>query len=96
VSRLDELNIRLMAEGASVSIYVRGHCIAAVGGAGQANQGSTGLMTEQGLAYLVWRDGQAFLAGKGGETAATAEQVETIQQFSRDLAAALNDLADNR
>jgi hypothetical protein len=86
VSLLDDLNIRLMAEGPSVSIYVRDNCIAAVA----ETQGSTGLMTEQGLAYLVWRDGQAFLAGKGGETPATAEQVETIQQFSRDLATALN------
>jgi hypothetical protein len=86
VSLLDELNIRRMAEGASVSIYVRDNCIAAVG----ETQGSTGLMTEQGLAYLVWRDGQAFLANKSGEIPATAEQVETIQKFSRDLATALN------
>ena len=86
MSLLEELGIQRMAEGASVSIYVRENCIAAV----SETQGSTGLMTEQGLAYLVWRDGQAFLAGKGGETPATAEQVETIQKFSRDLAAALN------
>ena len=79
-----------MVEGPSVSIYVRDNCIAAVGGTHAGNQGSTGMMTGQGLAYLVWRDGQAFLAGKGGETPATAEQVETIQKFSRDLAAALN------
>ena len=86
MSLLDELNIRRMAEGESVSIYVRDNCIAAVG----ETQGSTGLMTEQGLAYLVWRDGQAFLAGKSGETQATAEQVETIQRFSQDLARGLN------
>jgi hypothetical protein len=86
VSLLDELNIRLMAEGPSVSIYVRDNCIAAVG----ETQGSTGLMTDQGLAYLVWRGGQAFLAGKGGELPATPEQVELIRNFSRDLAAALD------
>ncbi|MCX6631367.1 MAG: hypothetical protein NTW28_27455 [Candidatus Solibacter sp.] len=86
MSRLDDLNIRLMVEGPAVSIYMRADCIAAVGG----TQGSTGIMTEQGLAYLVWRDGQPYLAAKGGETPATAEQVETIQKFSEDLNTALS------
>ena len=90
MSRLEDLNIRLMVEGPAVSIYVRDHCIAAVGGTDSGNQGSTGLMTEQGLAYLVWRDGQPYLAAKGGETPATPEQVETIRKFSADLSNALN------
>ncbi len=90
MSRIDDLNIRLMVEGPSVSIYVRDNCIAAVGGANVINQGSTGMMTEQGLAYLVWRDGLPFLAAKGGETPATPEQVETIRKFSADLKSALN------
>jgi hypothetical protein len=90
VSRLDDLNIRLMVEGPAVSIYVRDDCIAAVGGAHRNNQGSTGMMTEQGLAYLVWRDGRPHLAAKGGETPATPEQVETIRKFSQDLNDALN------
>jgi hypothetical protein len=90
VSRLEDLNIRLMAEGPAVSIYVRDNCIAAVGGPGGTNQGSTGMMTEQGLAYLVWRDGQPFLAAKGSETPASPEQVETIRKFSEDLNNALN------
>jgi hypothetical protein len=94
VSRLEDLNIRLMAEGPAVSIYVRDNCIAAVG-ANQpknqgANQGSTGMMTEQGLAYLVWRDGRPYLAAKGSETPATPEQVETIRKFSEDLNSALS------
>jgi transcription elongation factor len=91
VSRLDDLHIRLMVEGPAVSIYVRDHCIAAVGGTSGDNQGSTGMMTEQGLAYLVWRDGALYLAAKGGETPATPEQVETIRKFSQDLKNALND-----
>ena len=86
MSLLDDLGITLISEGAAVRIYVRENCIAAVG----QGQGSTGLMTEQGLAYLVWRDGQAFLASKGVETPATAEQVEAIQKFSRDLSTALS------
>jgi hypothetical protein len=48
------------------------------------------MMTEQGLAYLVWRDGQPYLAAKGGETPATPEQVETIRKFSEDLNTALS------
>ena len=83
-----------MVEGPAVSIYARDHCIAAVGGTdgGGAgiNQGSTGMMTEQGLAYLVWRDGQPYLAAKGGEIPATPEQVETIRRFSEDLSTALS------
>jgi hypothetical protein len=90
VSRLEDLNIRQMVEGPSVSIYIRENCIAAVGGPGGANQGSTGMMTEQGLAYLVWRDGQPFLAAKGSETPATPEEVETIRKFSEDLNTALS------
>jgi hypothetical protein len=90
VSLLDDLNIRLMVEGPAVSIYLRDNCIAAVGGANVINQGSTGMMTEQGLAYLVWRDGLPYLAAKGGETPATPEQVEIIRKFSADLKSALN------
>ena len=92
MSRLDYLNIRLMAEGPAVTIYARDNCMAAVGRTQRGNQGSTGLMTEQGLAYLVWRDGQPYLAAKGGETPATPEQVETIRRFSQDLGNALNTL----
>lgn len=93
MSRLADLNIRLMVEGAAVSMYVRDNCVAAVAGAhggNQGNQGSTGMMTEQGLAYLVWRDGQPYLAAKGRETPATPEQVETIRKFSADLNNALS------
>ena len=94
MSRLQDLNIRLTVEGPVVSIYVRGQCIAAVGGPQGINQGinqgSTGLMTEQGLAYLVWRDGRPYLAAKSGATPATPEQVETIRKFSQDLSNALN------
>jgi hypothetical protein len=88
VSRLEDFNITLASKGAAVSIYVRGNCVAAVG----ETQGSTGLMTEKGLAYLVWHDGQPFLAAKGSETPAAPEEVEAIQNFSRDLAIALSAL----
>jgi len=87
VSPLDDFGISLMVDGPAVSIYVRGDCIAAVGG---GSQGSTGMLTPQGLAYLVWRDGQPMLAAKGAETPATPEQVEAIRKFSEDLKTALS------
>ena len=86
MSRLEDLGIRRIVEGPAVSLYVRGNCIAAVGG----TQGSTGVMTESGLAYLVWRDGKALLSAKGTEVPATPEQVEEIRQFTEDLKSALS------
>jgi hypothetical protein len=89
VSRLEDLNIQRVVEGPTFSMYVRDNCIGVVAGPGGAHRGSTGLMTEQGLAYLMWREGQPYLAAKGVETPATPEQVETIRKFSQDLQAAL-------
>jgi hypothetical protein len=87
VSRLDDFGISLMVEGPAVSIYMRGECIGMVG---SGSQGSTGMLTPQGLAFLVWRDGQPVLASKGAETPATPEQVEAIHKFSEDLKTALS------
>ena len=90
-----------MVEGPAVSLYVRDNCVAAAGGSNPGinnpgiNLGSTGMMTVQGLAYLVWRDGQPYLAAKGSETPATPEQVETIRKFSEDLNNALNHALNN-
>jgi hypothetical protein len=75
-----------MTEGPVVSLYVRRNCVAAVGG----TQGSTGFLTEQGLAYLVWREGVAMLASKAGEVRATQQQVDEIRQFTEDLKFALS------
>lgn len=86
MSRLDDLGIRKMVEGPGVSLYARGNCVAAVGG----TQGGTGLMTEQGLAYLVWREGVAFLVSRSAESPATPEQLEEIRKFSEDLKSALS------
>ncbi len=86
MSLLEDFQIQRMVEGPAFSIYVRGNCIGVVAG---ASQSSTGLMTEQGLSYLIWRDGAPYLAAKGVETPATPEQVETIRQFSQDLNTAL-------
>ena len=87
MSRLDDFGIRLMVEGPAVSLYVRDDCIGVASG---GSQGSTGMLTPHGLAYLVWRDGQPMLVSKGLETPATPEQVEAIRKFSEDLKTALS------
>jgi len=79
--------IQVIAETKEYRIYGRGNCVAMVHftQSGDAAIGSSGMMTESGLAYLVWRDGRALLVGKGIEVAAVPEQVETLRQFAEDL-----------
>ncbi len=61
--------IRLLSETPSHYLFARDNCIALVERApsGFGSIGSTGVFTGRGLAYLVWRAGRAFLAGKGFE-----------------------------
>ena len=83
-------------------MFTRGRCVALVkpgtGGktagatassASAAGIGSSGIMTEAGLAFLVWRDGRPYLAAKGRETPASPEQVDEVEKFSVDLKCAL-------
>jgi len=86
LSRLAELRIERIAEAKEYVVYGRGACVAMVHG---ASPGSSGYMTESGLAYLYWRDGKAWLVSKGSEVAAAPEQVREIQEFSDDLKKAL-------
>jgi hypothetical protein len=90
-ARLEGFGIGLVAESPAVSIYVRDGCVAMVGRTpgGGLSLGSTGMMTDNGLAYLVWREGHARLAAKGGDVAAGPGQVEAMRKFSEDLKAAL-------
>jgi hypothetical protein len=90
-ARLARKNIQVLAEGSKHLLLGRDLCVALVERtpAGFGSIGSTGVMTEAGLAYLVWRDGRAALAGKGGERAAQAGELESVQRFSEDLKAAL-------
>lgn len=53
------------------------------------NIGTPGLVTENGWAALVWRGETAVFVGRGFEVAATAEHVEAIRAFDRDLNEAL-------
>jgi hypothetical protein len=88
---LGSTGIQLVTETRAYAMFARDNLIALVErtAGGYGSIGSTGIMTEQGLAYLVWRDGRAFLAGKGFEMAAMDEQVAAVRRFSEDLKASL-------
>ncbi len=83
--------IQLLTATPSHSIFARDNLIALVEGAAgnYGSIGSTGIMTARGLAYLIWREGQALLAGKGFEEPATEEQVAAVRKFSEDLEASV-------
>jgi hypothetical protein len=53
--------------------------------------GAAGLMTERGLAPLVWRGERAFFVAKGFETEAKPDQIEALRRFQADLAVALSE-----
>ena len=88
---LGSSGIQLVSETRSYCMFARDNLVALVErtAAGYGSIGGTGILTERGLAYLIWRDGQAFLAGKGFEQAATEEQVAMMRSFSEDLKAVL-------
>lgn len=88
---LGSTGIRLLAETCTYYMFGRDNLIALVERTpeGCGSIGGTGILTERGLAYLIWRDGLALLAGKGFEQPATDEQVAAVRIFSEDLKAAL-------
>ena len=92
--RLRSRNIQLVSETKGHYVFARDNCLTLVERteAGFGSIGSTGVMTEAGLAYLVWREGRAVLLGKGSEASAEPAQVEAIRRFSKDLKTALGGL----
>ena len=56
---------------------------------GFGRAGSPGLLTGNGFAALIWRGESAFFVGKGVDQPASAEQVELIRKFGKDLEDAL-------
>ena len=92
LSRLAQSGIRLVAEIKQYAIFARGNCMAMakLSASGPSGVGSAGLVTDRGLAYLVERDGQAFLSGKAGEARASEQEVEALRAFSQDLKAGLD------
>ncbi len=91
-ARLKSSKIEIAAEAGGRRLFVRGETLAFVelSAEGFASIGSTGLMTQRGVAFLVWSNGQPMLSAKGGQLPATPAQVEAIQQFSADLKASLD------
>ena len=91
--RLKSLDIWVMANGSYFCVFVRDGCVAMVPRSddfqGFAGIGSSGLSTDDGLLYLVWRDETPMLVGHTVERAAEPEQVEKILRFSADLKSAL-------
>ena len=51
--------------------------------------GTAGLLTEKGIAPLVWRGGSAHFQAKGFTQAATGEDVRRLRAFQSDLQNAL-------
>jgi hypothetical protein len=87
-ARLADLNIQLAAQARDYCLFARGNCLALVQAAGETftSIGASGMMTENGIAYLLWREGVPVLAAHGGhERPATPEEVETVRRFSEDL-----------
>jgi hypothetical protein len=86
-ARLAVYRIQLLSEAKEFSIVARDACFALLYKADHPAPGigSSGMITENGLAYLIWRDGKAYLVAKGNEVMATADQVEAIRSYSEDL-----------
>lgn len=57
------------------------------GGFGRA--GTAGLLTEKGLAPLVWRGDSPFFVAKGVEIAASEDQIAALRAFQGDLESSL-------
>ncbi len=52
--------------------------------------GAPGLLTDHGIAMLIWRGEKAFFVAKGHQREATAAQVDNLRKFSADLTRALS------
>ncbi|MBI1897334.1 MAG: hypothetical protein HYZ57_01600 [Acidobacteria bacterium] len=93
LERLAASGIQLLPafEIASHWVFERGGFVALVERRGEnlGSAGSAGLLTEKGMAALIWRGGRAFFVAKGYEQAATDEQVQELRRFQSDLEAAL-------
>lgn len=90
-ARLESRGIAWFATEKGYTMFTRDNC-AAIGHeqGGAYSIGSSGIMTESGLAFLTWRDGRAFVTAHGGnQTPAAEEHVDAVRRFSNDLKAAL-------
>lgn len=49
------------------------------------NVGAPGILTERGMAHLVWRRELPYFVTRGWERAADAEEVAQLRRFAEDL-----------
>lgn len=94
--RLAAANIELLPVGEISTHFVFGRdgfvCLVERRGDGFGGMGSPGLLSDRGMAFLVWRGGAGYFVNKAGEMAASAEQVSGLRAFSADLSFALTGL----
>jgi hypothetical protein len=90
-ARLAACEIQLAAQTKNFCMFFRGNCVALVQCVDDqfTSIGSSGILTENGLAYLVWIDSKAMLSSHGNQVAADDQQVEEIRRFSTTLKDAL-------
>jgi hypothetical protein len=89
LARLLTVEVETGGEGEYLTLS-RGLCFAIAHRSGsELALGSSGIMTERGLAYVVWKNGLPLLASKGALVDASAEQVAEIRKFSEDVKTAL-------
>jgi hypothetical protein len=90
-ARLAVYRIQLLSEAKEFSIVARDTCFALLYKADHPAAGisSSGMMTENGMAYLIWREGEPRLVSKGSEIPASAEEVAAIRSFAEDLKAVI-------
>jgi hypothetical protein len=89
LARLSASGIEAGGEGEFITLS-RGLCVAVAHRTGNGwSVGSSGMVTERGLAYLVWKEGRAVLVLKGAEADASPEQIAELRKFSEDWKAAL-------
>jgi hypothetical protein len=93
LERLAAANIQLLPalDITSHFVFERDGFIALVerSGDGFGSIGSAGILTGQGMAVPVWRGSRCFFVARNLEREASADEVEGLRAFSRDLENAL-------
>jgi hypothetical protein len=79
------------AELGSYMIFERGGFVALVERRGSrfGSIGAAGVLSDRGLAPLLYKGGQPFFVAKGFEQPASEDQVSELRRFQADLRAAL-------
>ena len=92
LARLARVDIQVVAQNNGYFVLARNICVGIVREQdGRLSIGSSGIMTDSGLAYLIWAGCKPILAAHGGsQSPASPQQVEAVQGFSNDLKAAIS------